>query len=195
MRSDFAPTLLVTADPDFLDLALAELQQAAPTAQALPLAEGVLLAATAQSFFELAETWRQAPPIFVRHICPVQVIAPLRAKLNADVSILRQAITDDLLPLVDPELSFSVQTRVLADLPYKPFDLNTPLAEIVSSTGAPLNVRAHNKFFRLSVRIQPTRFTQHATCNTPPTLVSPSPSTTSPTGRGGCGVLPVNRSR
>jgi len=142
MSSDLAPTLILTADPDFLDLALAELQQAAPTAQTTPLAEGVLLVATEQSFFDLAEAWRQAPPIFVRHICPVQEIAPLRNKLNTVLAILRQQVTDMLLPLVDPELPFSVQSRVLADLPYKPFDLNTPLAEVISSSGAPLDVRA-----------------------------------------------------
>lgn len=142
MSIDLAPTLILTAEADFLDLAQEELRQAAPDAQTTPLAEGVLLVTCQRSFFELAEGWRQHPPIFIRHICPVQAMAPLRSKLNADVSILRQQINETILPLVDPELTFSVQSRIFADLPYKPFDLNNPLAEIITNIGPTLDVRA-----------------------------------------------------
>ena len=141
MSIDLIPTLILTAEADFLDLALAELHKAVPAAQTAPLADGVLLVSSDITFFDLAEIWRLAPPIFVRHICPVQVIVPLRNKLNTDLAILGQHVTDAILPLIDPDLPFSVQTRVLADLPYNPFDLNTPLAEILSSGGAPLDVR------------------------------------------------------
>ena len=141
MSIDLTPTLILTAEADFLDLALAELHKAAPDAQTNPLADGVLLVTSSRSFFDLAEEWRLAPPIFVRHICPVQEIVPLRNELNTDLAILCQHVTETILPLIDPDLPFSVQTRVLADLPYKPFDLNTPLAEILSSSGAPLDVR------------------------------------------------------
>ncbi|MDQ3247746.1 MAG: 50S rRNA methyltransferase, partial [Chloroflexota bacterium] len=42
-----------------------------------------------------------------------------------------------------PNLAFSVQTRVLADLPYKPFDVNNALAAAIqTATSSPLNVRA-----------------------------------------------------
>ncbi len=141
MSTELAPTLILTAEADFLDLALAELHKALPDAQTTPLADGVLLVRSNESFFDLAERWRLAPPIFVRHICPVQEIVPLRNKLNTDLAILRQHITEAVLPLVDPDLPFSVQTRVLADLPYKPFDLNNAIAEILNSSGAPLDVR------------------------------------------------------
>lgn len=142
MSTEFAPTLILTAEADFLPLALDELRQTTPGAQTTPLADGVLLVSSKRSFLELAESWRKAPPIFMRHICPVQEVVPLRNKLNSDLAILRQQVADAILPLVDPELTFSVQTRILADLPYKPFDLNTPLAEIISSSGAVLDVRA-----------------------------------------------------
>lgn len=141
MSTELTPTLILTAEADFLDLALAELHKALPDAQTTPLAEGVLLVKSSESFFDLAERWRLAPPIFVRHICPVQEIVPLRNKLNTDIAILRQHVTEAFLPLVDPDLPFSVQTRVLADLPYKPFDLNNPIAEVIGSSGAPLDVR------------------------------------------------------
>ena len=142
MSTDLAPTLILTAEADFLDLAQEELRQAAPDAQTTPLAEGVLLVTCQRSFFELAEDWRQHPPIFIRHICPVQAIASLRSKLNADLSIMRQQINETILPLVDPELTFSVQSRIFTDLPYKPFDLNNPLAEIITNIGPTLDVRA-----------------------------------------------------
>ena len=165
MSIDLTPTLILTAEADFLDLALAELHKAAPDAQTTPLADGVLLVTSSRSFFDLAEEWRLAPPIFVRHICPVQEIVPLRNQLNTDIAILCQHITETILPLVDPDLPFSVQTRVLADLPYKPFDLNTPLAEILSSGGAPLDVRNPQQI--LSVVCAAINDTQHATRNTP----------------------------
>lgn len=158
MSTDLTPTLILTAEADFLDLALDELRQADPAAQTTALAAGILLVSSEHSFFELAEVWRQSPPIFIRHICPVQEIAPLRNKLNADLSILKQHVTEAILPLVEPELAFSVQTRVLADLPYKPFDLNNPIAEVISSTGAPLDVRAPQQI--LSV-VCATRITNH----------------------------------
>lgn len=143
MNSGLLPTLILTAEADFLDLALDELRTAAPDAQSTPLAEGVLLVTCERSFFDLAEGWRLAPPIFMRHICPVQAVTPLRNKLNTDLAIIRQQVTNDLLPLVDAELSFSVQSRILADLPYKPFDLNTPLAEVITThSSAPLDVRS-----------------------------------------------------
>ena len=165
MSIDLTPTLILTAEADFLDLALAELHKAAPDAQTTPLADGVLLVTSSRSFFDLAEEWRLAPPIFVRHICPVQEIVPLRNQLNTDIAILCQHITETILPLVDPDLPFSVQTRVLADLPYKPFDLNTPLAEILSSGGAPLDVRNPQQI--LSVVCAAGSAQADATRNTP----------------------------
>lgn len=160
MSSELAPVLILTAEADFLDLALDELRQVASDAQSTPLAAGVHLVSSTQSFFTIAEMWRQAPPIFVRHICPVQGITSLRNKLNADLAILRQQLTDTLLPLIEPELSFSVQSRILADLSYKPFDLNNALAEVISDTGAELDVRAPEQI--LSVICAANDNTQHA---------------------------------
>jgi len=143
ISDSLAPTLILTAEADFLELALGELRKVAPDTQVTPLAEGVVLITSERTFLAIAEAWRIAPPAFVRHICPIQVIAPLRSKLNADQAILRQQVTNELLELIDPEFSISVQTRILADLPYKPFDINNVLAEVITSmTGAPLDVRA-----------------------------------------------------
>lgn len=133
---------ILTADPDFVDLALAEVRRAhAHVVEALT--PGVLLAEAKQPFETLAEAWRTNPPIFVRHICPVQQIVPLQAVTDADLVSLRAAVTEEIAPLIEPDFAFSVQTRILANLPYKPFDVNNALAEAIQSVStAQLNVRA-----------------------------------------------------
>ncbi|GIV79171.1 methyltransferase domain-containing protein [Litorilinea aerophila] len=135
--------LILTADPDFVDLAQEELQQADPQAQVTDaLAPGVLLVHTGRPFQELAAAWQAAPPIFVRHICPVHVSLPLQGD-TGDLETLALYVAGELAPWMDPALPFSVQTRVLGPLPYKPFDVNSRLAETVQEVaGAPLDVRA-----------------------------------------------------
>lgn len=136
---------IFTADLDFVDLALEELHQAvAPEAVLTTLAPGVIRVVADGEFLDLAERWSQTPPIFIRHICPVQVVVPLMGEPDQDLGRLRSAFIDELLTLVDPQLSASVQTRVLAaDLPYKPFNINNGLAPLLEeSTGVAINVRA-----------------------------------------------------
>ncbi|MBX3011686.1 MAG: hypothetical protein KF832_09255 [Caldilineaceae bacterium] len=162
MSEALTPTLILTAEADFLDLALDELRQRAPEAQHTPLAEGIALVSSSQSFFAIAEAWRQAPPIFVRHLCPVQAIVPLRNKRHADLALIQQIVAAAIVPMVEADLAFSVQSRVLANLDYKPFDLNTALAETLSSTGAPLDVRAPQQILSVVCAADP----QPATRNT-----------------------------
>ena len=135
------PTLCLTADPDFLDLALAELRAAAPNAEIQAELEPGLLLVAGVDFFELAEGWRAQPPIFVRHICPVMAVYELAGSAE-DLERLQEQIVADFGPLLDPEFSFSIQTRVQPGLPYKPFDINKPVSAALSqATGAPLDVR------------------------------------------------------
>ena len=75
-----SPNLILTCDVDFFDLATEELFTAAADAEIVATVEdGVMAIYVPNGFVDLAERWRKAPPIFVRHICPVNVIAPLRA--------------------------------------------------------------------------------------------------------------------
>ncbi|MEZ4658184.1 MAG: hypothetical protein R2911_11480 [Caldilineaceae bacterium] len=84
--------LVLTANPDFADLALAEVDAAGVTSLAMEMLEqGVYLLDLAESFWDLAEQWRNQPPIFVRHICPVQLTFPL-AKTAADLPQLSDAV-------------------------------------------------------------------------------------------------------
>lgn len=137
------PSLILTADPDFLDLAYKELEGAAPGAQRLGAFSGeALLLALPGSFWELAEQWRQKPPIFVRHINPVQAMRPLPDGPNA-VHALRALAVDTFGEMMDPSLPFSVQTRLFCDAAYKAYDVNTALAQsLEAESGAPLDVRA-----------------------------------------------------
>ena len=130
--------MILTANPTFLDLVQDELQQAAPGAQIeRELDSGTWRVTLPQGFFSLAEHWRQHPPIFVRHICPVMA----EATVHESVAPLQNAL-DDLLDLFDPDLPFSVQTRALAQASLKPYDVNKPLSQSVQQrVGAPLDVR------------------------------------------------------
>jgi 23S rRNA (cytidine2498-2'-O)-methyltransferase len=134
-------TLCLTADPDFLDLALAELRAAAPAAAILAEPEPGLLLIAGADFFELAGAWRAQPPIFVRHICPVMAVYELSGS-DDDLERLQDQIVADFGPLLDPDQSFSIQTRIQPGLPYKPFDINKPIsAALAQATDAPLDVR------------------------------------------------------
>ncbi len=139
---DDMDSLILTTASDSQELAVAELAQGSPQAIVRGvLAPGVFVAALAEPFLALAERWRQQPPIFIRHICPVFWEVPLGGSAE-DLDLLARALADDLCALVDRELPFSVQTRLLAAVPYKPFDLNRALADrIVAAVGAPLDVR------------------------------------------------------
>ena len=132
---------LMTCDEGSTDLALEEVSTGAPASTILDeLAPGIYLIDAGEPFAALAVRWQSAPPIFVRHIAPVQLAVPLGGHAG-DVGHLTAIVAASLPPL-DPAEPFSVQTRILADLPYKPFDVNTALsAALAAQSGAPVDVR------------------------------------------------------
>ncbi len=136
--------LVWSADPDSIELARSEVDAQGALAAEYELAPGVWLALLARSVAAVAEAWRAAPPIFVRHMHPVHLSLPL-ADEPGDPGWLATTLAAQpalLFAAVDPAQPFSVQARVLADLPYKPFDLNRPLSEaVIAASGAPLDVR------------------------------------------------------
>jgi 23S rRNA (cytidine2498-2'-O)-methyltransferase len=141
------PAAIATADPTFADLARDEIEEAAADARVLAEpAEGVLLLGLPGSFWALAETWRRSPPIFVRHLSPIQEVVPLPDGPEA-VDTLRDVAIERLADMVDPSAPFSVQSRVLLDTtqggpPYRVYDVNNTLAEaLADATGAALDVR------------------------------------------------------
>lgn len=137
-----SPNLIITANPDFKELALAEVQQNQPRTQILGEVEpGVWLCESPASFLTFAERWQKNPPIFVRHLCPVQVVVPLKGS-STDVAALQTAVTREFLDLFEAELPFAVQTRLAEGLPYRKFDVNAALSDIIQQkTGAVLNTK------------------------------------------------------
>lgn len=129
--------IVLTCAPDSDDLALREVRA---TNLESPLrgeiAPGVLFIDA--DFAALAEKWRAKPPIFVRHICPVQVHLPMPTDWRA-LGVLSQAARP-VLDQLETNTPFSIQTRLYADnLTLKPFDINEALSGMVEN--APLDVR------------------------------------------------------
>jgi 23S rRNA (cytidine2498-2'-O)-methyltransferase len=148
--------MIATFAPDSHAVATEELSRLARGSQiASELAPGVLLLDLAEPFPALAERWRQQPPIFIRHICPADEHIPLHAA-DDDLAILRQAVAAGIAGLIEPGLTFSVQSRVFAAVPYKPFDLNNTLAEVIRDVShAPLDVRAPQQIVSLAIGAAP----------------------------------------
>ena len=136
------PQLLLSADPGFMHLALEEFRRDSHNAQLLDeLAPSVYLADCDEGFWGLAETWIDDPPVFTRHVCPVDLTIPLVATPR-DLSRLSEAAVTEYADLLDPDVSFSVQSRILAELSYKPFDVNRAVsAALARAASSPLDVR------------------------------------------------------
>lgn len=131
-------SLILSASPDFQNLAVDELKQALTSRYSglQKLDEGVWLI-EGVSFWDVGERWRKQPPIFAHHICPVQATVPFTT-----VSALQEVVANELVGYVDATQPFSVQTRVLGDGPVKPFEVNQQMAEMLAAaTSAPLNIR------------------------------------------------------
>jgi len=162
-----AQHLILTCQEDFVDLARAELAAVAPDALLLlDLAPGVLLFDVRQPFGQVAQAWAASPPIFVRHICPVQSALPLAGDAR-DLERLPASLLPEDAPAAwfaafDPALAFSVQTRLLASTAYKPFDINRAVADrVAGQTGASVDVRAPQQIVSLVVAQLPAILLRH----------------------------------
>ncbi len=135
------PWVILTASAGFVDLASGELQAVADDPiEPVSLSDEIFLSREVD-FFMLASAWQTAPPIFVRHICPAMISLPLVAG-ERGLTALQRAVDLQVAHLVDPDFSFSVQTRIVGDPGFKPFDVNSALSRIiVQQTGAELDVR------------------------------------------------------
>lgn len=134
--------LIATCDPQFVEFAQQELAATGPGVEQVVIeGPGVLRVVHGLTFDALAAAWAVAPPVFVRHICPVQVRGPVTGKAE-DSTIISQYAALELAAMVDPGQPFSVQTRLLADVDYRPFAVNDAVAAVVQDiAGAPLDVR------------------------------------------------------
>ena len=104
------------------------------------LAPGIGWVELKSSWDALAAHWREQPPVFCRHVCPVQVLVPLGQEV-ADLDHLAAACRQ-FIPCLNPAQTFSVQTRLLGSgWPYARFDVNLRLSEVFTNQGVPLDVR------------------------------------------------------
>jgi 23S rRNA (cytidine2498-2'-O)-methyltransferase len=147
--------VIFTADAASREPALAEVLAAAPGSRLLGwLAPDVGWVALASGWASVAGRLRAEPPVFCRHVCPVQATV-LLTQGPADLDVL-EAAGAGFVGDLDGARPFSVQTRTLGDgWPYGPYDVNTRLAAALAGSGAPLDVRRPVEV--LSVVLTPDR--------------------------------------
>lgn len=143
---------VASADEESWPLAHEEVKAATSIRSGVELGPGVWLMDAALSFGELAAKWQEQPPIFVRHIHPVQRVLGLAGGADDPESLVARVMADGAVSAaLDSSQTFSVQSRVLAELPYKPFALNDPLSKaLAEATGAPVDVRAPQQIVSLT---------------------------------------------
>lgn len=137
-------TVIITADPNFLDLAWQEYCRAAiQPGKRAQLSDGIIVATHKGRFPALAERLRQMRPTFLRHISPADHILALSGDEAEDVRELRKLVRNELADELVTGSSFSVQTRIVGvSIGYKPYAINKPLSdEVTRQSGAQLDVR------------------------------------------------------
>ncbi len=147
-----------TSDADSVELARLEVAAVAAPTNEYELTPGVWLVVSAMDFDALAAALAAAPPIFVRHVAPVQAALPLVdvAEDPAWMAEVLRTQPDFLLAHIAPELPFSVQTRILNEMSFKPFDVNQALSTMVTeATGATLDVRTPAQIISVACALVP----------------------------------------
>ena len=137
-----ARQIILTSNQESDAVALNELRAVDAGLRLLEWLEpGVAWVELSRDWSALVEGLRRRPPIFCRHICPVQADLPLE-QAPADLDALAQ-VCEGLLAGLDVGRSFSVQTRLLGAgaWPYGNYDVNLRLADMARATGAVLDVR------------------------------------------------------
>jgi len=133
--------LILSFQPDAQKDALSELLICDGQAKLLkPLAEDAALIETALTFEKLALLFHKNPPIFIRHMQPVQETLSLTGT-RQDLQEINSCFFDMMHGLQTGK-SFSVQTRVFDAVAYKPFDVNGLLSQNAVGAGFVLDVTA-----------------------------------------------------
>ena len=101
------------------------------------LAPGVRLVATSKPFSLIARSFRDHPPIFLRHICP----ANLHLKLTKEPFSAILATMPWIVNQLHRDSVFSVQTRVHGQGGLRRFDVNEHISKALEAAGFNLHVR------------------------------------------------------
>ncbi len=143
---------IVTAQSESLQEAMAELQRLFPFSEKpCELEPGVALVSFAADGPAVTGAVRAKPPLFLRHIQPVQAQVPVHGDRD-DLSAMADAALR-LLPELDEHVPFSVQARIFAaDEPaYGRFDVNNALADALCGAGLALDVRSPGQALSVAV--------------------------------------------
>ena len=135
--------MIFTAAPESGRIALDEIGRVDRDARLLDWLEpGLGLVELGVDWAVLAALLRDRPPVFFRHLCPVQATV-LLDRTPGDLDRLARAV-DSLSSHLDPGRAFSVQARLLGEMkawPYGRFEVNQRLAAVLEAAGATLDVR------------------------------------------------------
>lgn len=139
--------IILTSSPEAGHIAIEEIQAVDPGARLSRwLAPGVCGLELQVRWNLMADRLREQPPIFCRHVCPVQITLPLRQRPE-DLDDLA-AESRRFAPGLDLAQTFSVQTRLLGEgWPYTRYDVNMRLAAAFEEQGAALDVRRPQQIF------------------------------------------------
>lgn len=132
--------MLFTASPASGYLALQEIRAIAPGVQLRRWLEpGVGWVDLEMPWGAFAARLREQPPVFCRHVCPVQISVPLTQEVR-DLETLAEA-SRSLVPRLNKLQTFSVQTRLMGKgWSYTRYDVNTQLANELTAQKFTLDV-------------------------------------------------------
>jgi 23S rRNA (cytidine2498-2'-O)-methyltransferase len=144
---------ILTCDEGSAELALKEFHSVDNKATvAQEFAPGVLLMNGNVDFLTVTTRWAEKPPIFVRHMQPVQSVVTA-SDVGAWQTLLVAAAGGEILPYFDSALPFSVQTRLFIHIDIKPFEVNQVVAEAgVEQFGLTLDVRQPQQVVSIALR-------------------------------------------
>ena len=149
--------VLISCEPTSRALALEELAPLVSAPSGIRwLEDGLAMVPAPAGFDAFSADVERAAPFFIRHICPAELKVGLTAT-EADLEILVGA-AGDIKGRLDPSLTFSVQTRILAEgkRPYRRVVVNERISTwLESATAARMDCREPGQV--ISVLCTPTR--------------------------------------
>ena len=139
--------VILTSSPASGSVALNEVRSIDPSSRLRKwLAPGVGWVELGMNWDLLATHLREQPPVFCRHICPVQVRIPLKQDVT-DLDDLAE-VSSQFIPCLSLTQTFSVQTRLIGSgWPYARYDVNVRLSRELMGQSIPLDVRRPEQVF------------------------------------------------
>lgn len=100
--------------------------------------KGFCLSRPEREFNQVAGKWRDSPPIFTRHVNPVDEIIGLSGDVS-DIDLFVE--TASSVVSIPENVRFSVQSRLFERPSYKPFDINKAVSTKLAENGNEVDVR------------------------------------------------------